>query len=413
MTTAIANVHNYEDQSVSAGLAQLFNLMGFDSANPLGHLIKPGDKVFIKPNWVAHEYRKSCSRQDNIFCCITHPSVIRAVADCVAIALKGDGEICIGDNPSIDANFSRLMDLMQLEDLTKRYDVPCSIVDLRPLYCADLKDYGNKSKMKRQQGDPQGSTVINRGRESLLSGLSPLLFRGVFNNRLETVLHHWGKTHEYGLSNSILNSDVYISIPKLKTHHKVGTTLNLKGLVGINTLKNYLVHWRVGWPAIGGDEYPNFWQWFKSKTEKVTNRGAWNGNDTIWRMVVDLYMILCSCGPKRRFSVVDGILGGQKNGPFCPVSKQSNVLLAGDDLLEVDTVASRLMGFNVMEIPYLRFLINQSSIDRSDIELIAPDFDVNTFFDNKKRHLDFEPPSNWQNLLNQTDRVSHDIGACK
>ena len=76
-------------------------------------------------------------------------------------------------------------------------------------------------------------------------------------------------------------------------------------------------------------------------------------------------------------------------------------------------MASRLMGFNVMEIPYLRFLINQSSIDRSDIELIAPDFDVDAFFHNKKRHLDFEPPSNWQNLLNQTDRVSHDIGACK
>jgi len=38
------------------------------------------------------------------------------------------------------------------------------------------------------------------------------------------------------------------SIPKMKVHGKVGVTLNLKGLVGVNTDKNYLIHYRVGTP---------------------------------------------------------------------------------------------------------------------------------------------------------------------
>ena len=152
-------------------------------------------------------------------------------------------------------------------------------------------------------GDPAGTTIVNLGKKSKLHGVNPLLFRGVFNDRWETIRNHCGNTHRYGLSSSIVNANVYISLPKLKTHHKVGTTLNLKGLVGANTVKNYLVHWRVGWPAIGGDEYPDFFSWLKSKFQKVVNRGAWNGNDTIWRMVVDLYNALNSIGNRKTFAL--------------------------------------------------------------------------------------------------------------
>ena len=113
--------------------------------------------------------------------------------------------------------------------------------------------------MYNQNGDPKGVSVVNLGKESLLYGLNPSLFRGVFSDdRAETVNAHKGENQLYGISNSIFKADVFISIPKLKSHHKVGTTLNLKGLVGTMGIKNYLVHWRMGFPFIGGDEYPNF-----------------------------------------------------------------------------------------------------------------------------------------------------------
>ena len=62
-----------------------------------------------------------------------------------------------------------------------------------------------------------------------------------------------------------------------------------------------------------------------SKFQKTTNRGAWDGNDTIWRMVVDLYSIILKNGPRKFFSVIDGVIGGESNGPFCPIPKNSNL----------------------------------------------------------------------------------------
>jgi uncharacterized protein (DUF362 family) len=399
MKVAIKKVENYDIKNISQSLGELFQMLGFDHKNPLGHIIKPNDTVFIKPNWVAHEYRKSCGfdKKGDVYSVITHPSVIRAMVEFVAKALDGKGEIIIGDNPSIDADFSKLRNLVKLDDLEKRTDIKCRILDLRPLVCTDLKHYGKRSKMKNQPGDPLGFTTVNLGKESLFYHVTPLLYRGVFNNRWETVLHHIGRRHEYGFSNSILNADVYISLPKLKTHRKVGATLNLKGLVGTNSIKNYLVHWRVGFPMIGGDEYPDFLSWLKSKHDKVTHRGAWHGNDTAWRMVVDLYNAFTK-KVNRTFTVIDGIVSGEQNGPFCPQKKLAKTLIAGEDLLITDCAATRLMDFDISKIKYLDYLLNQKNIVLNDVEVVSDDFKTNDFFDKKNEYLKFLPPHGWENI---------------
>jgi uncharacterized protein (DUF362 family) len=399
MKVAIKKVEDYDIKNVSQSLGELFQMLGFDSKNPLGHLIKPNDTVFIKPNWVAHEYRKSCDfdKKGDVYSVITHPSVIRVMVEFAAKALDGKGEIIIGDNPSIDADFSKLRNLVKLDDLEKRTDIKCRILDLRPLVCTDLKYYGKRSKMKKQPGDPLGFTTVNLGKESLFYHVSPFLYRGVFNNRWETVLHHIGKRHEYGFSNSIINADVYISLPKLKTHRKVGATLNLKGLVGTNSTKNYLVHWRIGFPMIGGDEYPDFLSWLKSKREKVTHRGAWHGNDTAWRMVVDIYNAFIE-RVGRTFTVIDGIVAGEKNGPFCPQKRRASVLLAGEDLLAADCAAARLMDFDITKIKYLDHLMNQRKMALNDIEIISKDFKTDNFFNGSNEYLRFSPPGGWENI---------------
>jgi hypothetical protein len=281
--------------------------------------------------------------------------------------------------------------------LKAEVETPLEILDLRPLVCPDLSFYGKKDKMVKQQGDPSGDTVVNLGRESMLFGLNPRLFRGVFEERNECVQAHTGDNQLYSFSNSIYNADVFISIPKLKTHHKVGTTLNLKGLVGTVGVKNYLVHWREGFPLIGGDAYPNLWCWFRDRFTKVKNRGAWNGNDTIWRMVVDLYAGLMR-KPKKNFSIIDGILGGEGNGPFCPEPKDSKVLLAGSDFLMTDIVASHLMGFNVEAIPYLNYYLKKGIVSKETITVVSDHLCTDDFFDDKDAFCAFKPPSNWPNL---------------
>ena len=399
MKVAVRKSNGYDLKTVKESLRAALGDLGMESENPLSGVVNRGQTVFIKPNWVAHRYRASCPRQDSIWSTITHPNVILAVADFVAEALQGEGRITIGDNPSIDADFDELISVSDLKSVTSRYDVECELVDLRPLVCEDLKDYGIKERMTRKPGDPRGCVKVDLGDESALNGLDPEGFRGVFDDRAETIHAHSDGRHEYEISASIANADVYISIPKMKTHHKVGTTLNLKGLVGTVTNKNQLVHWRVGYPEVGGDEYPDKATFDRTAGERVQKRGAWPGNDTIWRMVVDLYAALERVRAGRRsLTIVDGIVGGQGEGPFCPTAKNARRIVASEDLLAADLVTTRLMGFDVHAVPYLEYYLRSGSISLSDINVISEGASEAGFFGSNSRYLEFDAPESWKGM---------------
>jgi uncharacterized protein (DUF362 family) len=70
---------------------------------------------------VASRWRASCTHKDSLYCVITHPVVIEAIADFVDEALQGEGEIIIGDNPSIDADFQELMEFTEIKKLESKY----------------------------------------------------------------------------------------------------------------------------------------------------------------------------------------------------------------------------------------------------------------------------------------------------
>lgn len=394
---AIASADSYLPSRIDAALNTIMASLGLDIENPFKEFIKPGMRVFIKPNWVASRWRESCPHRDNLYCVITHPAVIEAVADRVAKALDGKGEIIIADNPSIDADFEELMDFTGIRKLESKYDVPCKIYDLRPLVCTDLKYYGMKNKMEHQSGDPLGEVQVNLGKKSLLYNVDSSLFRGVFNEREETVAAHTKDTQLYTYSKSLYDADVYISIPKLKTHQKVGATLNLKGLVGSITQKNQLVHWRVGSPETGGDEYPDKESYEASKHAKVTHRGAHPGNDTIWRMVGDLYQGLL-LKDRKYFTIIDGILGGEGQGPFCPTSKHSNVLIGGDDLLIADIAAVRYMGIDPHKIKYLQYFIDKYGIDLDSIKVSINGNNKGNYFSSDSLYADFYVKGAWDSI---------------
>ena len=65
--------------------------------NPLKDIVSPGDIVLLKPNMVLHEHNDG--PEFDLFSVITHPSIVRAVADYAVIALQGNGRIIIGDAP--------------------------------------------------------------------------------------------------------------------------------------------------------------------------------------------------------------------------------------------------------------------------------------------------------------------------
>jgi hypothetical protein len=83
--------------------------------------------------------------------------------------------------------------------------------------------------------------------------------------------------------------------------------------------------------------------------------GNWEGNDTIWRMILDLNRCLNYVDregrlrdePARRtFGIIDGIVGGELDGPMNPRPKPAGVLLAGRNAWHLDRVGTQLMGFD-------------------------------------------------------------------
>lgn len=415
--------------------------IGTDKWNPLGEIIKPGETVFIKPNFVDHKHRFN----GELWSVITHPSVLRAVCDYVAIALQGKGKILIGDNPHVDAKFNIIRDVCALDQLqsiyTDHYGLECEILDLRFYHTPDLSYYGFKEGRVKLPGDPKGSVKVNLGKNSKLQGVSPLLLRGTYTDRKETIKHHVFGKHEYFFSKSIYDADVYISIPKLKSHAKVGVTLNIKGLIGTIANKNSLVHWRIGYPILGGDEYPtprlkrdyfklylqhllidiipsniyfslrNFFN--KTKIGKIYNkyiqtefqkqkilRGAWDGNDTIWRMTVDVYNSFFKQYGKIRktFSVIDGIKSGERNGPHFPEGKNTNCIISGFSLLETDVIATRLMDFDIEQIRYINELLHEYKINANQIEVSSNMRFPGNFFSSDNSYLSLQPPDRWPKL---------------
>jgi hypothetical protein len=82
--------------------------------------------------------------------------------------------------------------------------------------------------------------------------------------------------------------------------------------------------------------------------------GAWHGNDTCWRMALDVARLVHHADSKgmlhhevqrRHLSLIDGIVGGEGDGPLAPQPVESGVLLFSDDVALGDRVACRLMGF--------------------------------------------------------------------
>lgn len=389
---------------IYAGVRELFHLLGLDAAaygtpawNPLGAIVRPGDKVVLKPNLIWHSHRYHQHEFEQV---ITHGSIIRAVLDYVLIALQGRGEIWVADGPQLDADWKVIMERTGVDRICAWYKshtpVPVHLLDLRDQW-EDVRGdvlYGTTNL----PGDPAGSTEVNLGPVSRFTGHRGAgKYYGATYDQVETNFHHTGERQEYRISRTVASADVFINLPKVKTHKKTGITLSLKNLVGINTGRNWLPHHTDGDPSNGGDQFPvasvknnserkgirvlerltlanprlfaplfrlakTVARPFFGHTQQTIRSGNWYGNDTCWRMVHDINRcLLYSNGtdfptpqPKRFFSVVDGVVSGDADGPAAPDAVPSGFLVAGFNPVAVDCTVTRLVGFDPMKLPMLR-----------------------------------------------------------
>jgi len=367
--------------------------------------IELGDWVVIKPNLVKESKETDADEWRSV---ITSPDLIKAVCEDVCRKLNGTGRVTICDAPQTDSSFVKIAEKTKLFEIARecseRFYVSVDVVDLRN---EEWTSKGGIITERHQlKGDPEGAVALNLAENSLFYNhpgegryYGADYDAGVVNS------HHKGDRQEYLVCATPIKADVFINMPKLKTHKKTGVTLSLKNLVGINADKNWLPHHTTGAPNDGGDEYPELIrlrrleqnavrfarhialklpllgpsiakQMRRAGTnvfgdgKEVIRSGNWYGNNTTWRMVLDLNRCLLFGQPdgslstvskKRYYTLVDGLIGMEGMGPMQGEPVNAGLVIGGADPVAVDMVCARVMGFDWRKIPVIREAFNLSS----------------------------------------------------
>jgi uncharacterized protein (DUF362 family) len=429
--------------------------------SPFRELVRPGNTIVIKPNMVL-----DTPWQDIV---TTHGSVIRPLIDYAWKALRGDGTIVVCDAPVAQANFqeiTRRNGLASVVDSLVRRGVNVRVDDLRA-----LKVIGEHGVWIDEQDIPDkrtDATVIDLKEMSSFasweSGKRALHGGGYGHHTTDS--HHRSRKHEYCVSKTVLDADAVISVPKLKTHCKAGFTCCLKNLVGINVDKNYLPHFSIGAYNTGGDEFPRVASWrlpligaariahefllgkhwrtngrwisrltgilgavcgvrerdaraghafeaadavYRLLTGVTCRQGAWQGNETIWRMILDLNRLflyarsdgsLADTVQRKVFFTVDGYLSGDGDGPLRPTTVRSRLIASGFNAASVDLALLGAAGINPDTIPLYR------EVSKPQYSWLHPNEAPSLILNGKRVHeapfeqlISLRPPKNWSFCL--------------
>ncbi len=413
---------------VYSGVRRVLALAGMDAAhvdtarwNPLGDFVPPGGTVVLKPNLVRERHPRDPQGWRYV---LTHGSVVRAVADYAFAAVGTAGRVVVADAPQTDSSFSAIVGVLGLDELRRFYQergLRLDLIDLRQEEWTTVDDV--VVARRRLAGDPGGAIAFDLATASEFVGHSGAgrYYGADYDSRVVNS-HHIGGRHEYLLSGTALRADLVVNLPKLKSHKKAGITLGLKNLVGINADKNWLPHHTEGRPDTGGDEHPS--RSSRHSLERavatrlrraaalsprlggrvlrvarhqgsqlfgdgdtVVRSGNWWGNDTVWRMCLDLNKILEYGRPdgtvaetpdpnRRHIVIVDGVIAGQRNGPMNPDPLPARLLACGTTPAAVDAAVTYLFGFDPERVPVVHQAFACRSLplahgDWRDIEIVS------------------------------------------
>lgn len=346
-----------------------------------------GKKILLKPNWVRHNIRVT-----DEFCLCTNEHFILAV---LVVFLKlSPKSVLIADAPIQGCKWECLLSsyfLDKVKKLSLEYGIDIQIKDFR----RTIIDIAY-NKIQRERISLDNYVIFDVGTQSYLEPIttSENRFRVTNYNPDRLVNSHRKGVHKYCIAKDVFDVDIVIPLPKIKTHQKAGLTNAMKILVGVNGDKDFLPHHRLGAKGYGGDCYPEYnllrscseWCldtanrrigkpfyrcftrmstafWKLSFPTNEQNLGAgWYGNDTVWRMVMDLNLIVeygkmdgTLSNEKQReiYNLCDGIICGQGDGPLNPEPLPLGVIAFSNNSYLMDLVAGKLFSLDIDCIPLL------------------------------------------------------------
>ncbi|GAB4432921.1 MAG: DUF362 domain-containing protein [Anaerolineales bacterium] len=301
----IANVTILKEDSYRVNLTQSL-LRGMEHYPYLWQKVR-GGVVVLKPNLVDHNPGHPLS---------THPALIAAAIG--AFRKLGAREVIVADGPAHNRDTEMVLELSGVGDVLREEKV--RFVDLN------------------------------------LDAISPVSLTSNYTGLSRLFFPH-----------TVLNADLVVSLPKMKTHHWAGVSLSLKNMFGVIPGIKY------GWPK-------NFLHWHG-----------------IAHSIVDIVTAI-----QPDFAIVDGIIGMEGDGPLYGTSVDSGVIVMGDNLSAVDATAARVMGIYAENIEHLRMMLPQGGTLNSDrirqlgesIESVQRDYSVVELMGFVK-----ERPAFWQQAL--------------
>ncbi len=188
-----------------------------------------------------------------------------------------------------------------------------------------------------------------------------------------TKIHPRGRTfQELEVASELLEADVIINLPKLKTHQMMGLTCAVKNMFGaVVGLRKPRLHLQAG-----------------------SDKGLF------------ALMLLELCEQlKPALSIVDAVVGMEGDGPGSGTPKQIGALLAGSNPLAVDAVATRLVGLNPTQSWTQKIAIETSrnGAQLSDVELYGDleKLRISNFKAAKNTDINGRMPGFMQRLLKQ------------
>lgn len=383
------------EAGVSRAIARAASSLGWaDRARgAFGKLIGNGERVLIKPNFVMHENQGPWGTEP----LITHPSMVRATVN--EALQSGASQVVVGDAPVQGCDFDALLRITGLDGwsdrLTREEPRFRGIRDFRRTTC----EFVNGVRVASENLVSEDHFVLfDLSGDSLLEPIteSEASFRVTCYDPRLLAKTHAPRRHQYLVARDVIDADVIINLPKLKTHKKAGVTCALKNLIGINGNKEYLPHHRVGGSETGGDCYPGaspikraleytldrqnmastfagarLWGSMSTNLNRISAltgdqlgvEGSWSGNDTVWRTGLDLNRVLLygrldgtiADTPQRRvIHLVDAVVAGHGDGPLRPQPLPMGLVFGGSNAAAVDWVGALLLGYEPRQIPIAR-----------------------------------------------------------
>lgn len=419
------------------------------------NLTSPPARIVIKPNWVMHEIDPAFP----IRALVTDLRLIEAVIEACLEVFPGSESILVADCPLQSADWDLLLHQTGIKDLlsraSKRWGSKVQFCDFRREISTRVEGNYLSSRLS-DHPDPCGYREVELGENSHLEPISDQADRFAVNDYSSSITrsNHARGSHRYLVSQSMLNAGLFINLPKWKSHQKSGITCALKNVVGINGDKAYLPHFRRGAPKWGGDEYQDENRWLywaqtqlREKLQKrnrtaysllkpgwellkkwkgiqtryhdrsmaaknfYTAGGSWHGNETIWRMIYDLNLVIQCCDaegklhstPQRDyFCLVDGLTCGEGNGPLQPLPREIDWIAGGTDPFAIDAALAWFMGFDPRKIPlidqrkfYAGPFWGKFALDHLKVKLDGQEMDVLE----SPLNFEFVPPPGWRNHI--------------